>query len=210
MQTRLSLSLLATLAVTAAVALALGVGNAAAGKYPAGAACSHTTVQPFLPWLDLGSYFLAPGGDFESKLTGWTTTGGAQIVSGNESYFVTSRADTHSLSLPAGSSATSPSMCVSLDSPDLRLFVRNTGSLLSTVNVTVNYTDALGKARSLLVAPVLGGSAWSPSLPLLFLQGITSILSSNGQTTVSFTFTPVGSAGHWQVDDFYVDPIKHV
>ena len=39
-------------------------------------------------------------------------------------------------------------MCVGLDSPDLRLFVRNVGSVLSILDVTVNYTDSAGKPRS--------------------------------------------------------------
>jgi hypothetical protein len=198
-------SLIILLAVAAA-ALALATGSGAAGG---ATGCSHSLTRPFLPWLDPGSYFLAPGGDFESTLDGWAVSGGARIVSGNETYHVGSPGDDSSLLLPPGSQVTSPSMCVSLDSPDLRLFVQNTDSLLSSLAVSVNYTDAGGNARTLPVGLVPGTRSWTLSLPVLFLANVQSILAINGQTSVSFTFTPLGSGGRWQVDDFYVDPIKH-
>jgi hypothetical protein len=198
------------LAATVACALAVAAGTATAGGHGQATPCpATTTTQPFLPWLDLGSYFAAPGGTFESNLAGWTVSGGAKIVPGNESYFVDSHADRNSLSLPSGSKVTSPSICVSLTAPDIRLFVQNNGSLLSLLNVSVNYTDASGRARSLPLLPILGTPSWTPSLPILFLANVQSILSTNGQTWVSFTFSPAGVAGRWQVDDFYVDPIKH-
>src|SRR5689334_23004691 len=49
----------------------------------------QTMERPFTRWLDLFQYTLAPGGDFESNAAGWTLTGGAQVVSGNESFNVT-------------------------------------------------------------------------------------------------------------------------
>src|SRR5919197_77580 len=50
------------------------------------APCDGQTMErPFLRWLDLFQYTLVPGGDFESNAAGWTLTGGAQVVSGNES-----------------------------------------------------------------------------------------------------------------------------
>jgi len=196
--------------ISVACALAVAAGTAAAGGHGQAKPCpSTTTTQPFLPWLDAGSYFGAPGGTFESDLAGWTVSGGAKIVPGNESYFVSSPADSSALSLPSGSKVTSPSICVSLTSPEIRLFVQNSGSLLSLLNVDVNYTDAAGNARTLPLTPLLGTSSWTPSLPILFLANVQSILSSNGQTWVSFTFSPVGPGGRWRVDDFYVDPIKH-
>jgi hypothetical protein len=200
----------------AAIMLAAGAGTALAGGRPGHAGSSKTAsdcpastlVQPFLPWLDPGQYFLAPGGSFESSLAGWTATGGAKIVPGNESYYVNNPADTRSLSLPAGSSVTSPSVCVTLTSPDLRLFVQNTGSLLSTLRVDVNYTNLLGRPATSPVGLLIGGSKWSPSLPVLFLLNIVP-QALKGQTWVSFTLTPIGSAGKWGVDDFYVDPLKN-
>jgi hypothetical protein len=36
------------------------------------------------------------------------------------------------------------------------------------------------------------------------------LASCRPETWVSFTFTPIGIAGKWRIDDFYVDPLKHV
>ena len=169
-----------------------------------------TTVQPFLPWLDAGHYFLGPSGSFESTLSGWTVTGGARIVSGNEPYHVHSATDSRSLLLPNGSAVSTPSICVSLDSPDLRLFVRNTGSALSLLRVDMTYTSPAGKPTTLTVGLLPGAFGWTLSIPVLFLEDVLPIANGHGQTWVSFTFAPGGFAGKWQVDDFYVDPIKHV
>jgi hypothetical protein len=183
----------------------------ATGRYATVQQCpAYSMGQPFLPWLDPGSYFLAPGGSFESGTSGWTFRGGASVVSGNESYHVNGASDSRSLALPSGSSATSSSVCVTLLSPDARVFVRNTGSLLSLLRVDLNYTDANGRSQTATVGLLPGGSSWSLSLPVLFLLGsIKPIVGSGGQTWVSFTFVPTGSAGKWQIDDFYVDPLKN-
>jgi hypothetical protein len=208
MTKRLRLSRL--LAAAAAVAALGALGANAASAHSSASTCpTYATTQPFLSWGDLGYYFLGPAGEFETSLTGWTAKGGPKIVNGNESYHVNSPTDSHSLSLPNGSSITSPSICVSLDTPDLRLFVLNTGQFTATLNVNMTYTDNNGKPHTVTVAPLLGGSSWSLSPPVLFLAGIQGILNNNNQTWVTFTFAPVGSKGQWRVDDFYVDPIKH-
>src|SRR5439155_8125508 len=75
--------------------------------------CGQTLTEPFSPWLDPAGYSLVPGGDFESGGAGWSFGGGARIGSGNEPYYVTGNSsDASSLVLPAGSSATSPSVCI--------------------------------------------------------------------------------------------------
>jgi hypothetical protein len=183
----------------------------ARGRYASVQPCpAYPMVQPFLPWLDAGSYFLAPGGGFEGSTSGWNFKGGASVVSGNESYHVNGASDSRSLALPTGSSATSSLVCVTLLSPDARVFIRNTGSLLSLLRVDLNYTDASGRSRTATVGLLAGGSSWSLSLPVLFLlDSITPIVGSGGQTWVSFTFTPAGTAGKWQIDDFYIDPLKN-
>src|SRR5438067_13574331 len=91
----------------ACVALA---ATAAATASPAGAALScsgQTTVQPFKPWLDPLSYTLVQNGGLEST-SGWSLSGGAAQVSGNEPWYVNSSKDRSSLALPNGSSATTP------------------------------------------------------------------------------------------------------
>jgi hypothetical protein len=179
-----------------------------ADTFAASVCPTYTTVQPFLPWADPGYYFLAPAGSFENSLSGWTAKGGPKIVSGNETYYVNSPTDTHSLSLPNGSSATSPSICVTSDTPDLRLFVLNTGTASATLNVNMTYTDTKGKPHTVTVATLTGSSSWSLSAPVLVLANIQPLLDSYGCTYVTFAFVPVGSKGKWQVDDFYIDPHK--
>jgi hypothetical protein len=196
-------------ALAALVAGALSTAASANGtQTPTVPDCpSQTLVQPFLPWHDQGSYFLAPGGDFESTPAGWTLTGSAQIAAGNESSHVNGAGDANSLSLPTGSSATSPQICVTIHSPNLRLFSTNAGSRWSSLGVSVNYTDKRGVARTMSIGALRSGSAWSLSPQLLFVNRIAPAVGGHGQTWVSFTFTPT-MGGAWRIDDVYVDPLK--
>ena len=66
-----------------------------------------------------------PGGDFESSA--WTLTGGAQLTTGSEPYAATGTLGSWSLSLPAGSSAESPSNCVDATYPTTRFFIAGSG-----------------------------------------------------------------------------------
>jgi hypothetical protein len=199
MTKRKALSLRLAMAALVVAASAIGAGTASAhasapvpGKYTQGCP-AFTTTQPFLSWADAGYYFLGPAGP---------------AADGNETYYVNAKSDSHSLSLPKGASAASPSICVTLDTPDLRLFVKNTGS--STANLTINmtYTNDKGKASTVTVAklPVAAKANWAPTVPVLFLANIQAILSNNNQTWVTFQLVSDGSL---LVDDFYVDPIKH-
>ena len=83
--------------------------------------CPGTSSTVFAPWGDQDQYTPAPGGNFES-MSGWTLTGGAAQVVGNESFYVNAKTDTHSLSLPTGATATTPSICVNVYDPTIRLF----------------------------------------------------------------------------------------
>jgi len=174
--------------------------------------CGYEAEHPFLPWLDPLPYSLLPGGDFESAADGWKLAGGARVVDGNEPFDVTSASDSHSLLLPAGSSATSPPMCMGLVLPVVRFFSTG-GNALSYLRVEAVYTDASGRQRSLDLLP--GGlptRAWSPSLPSLQLMGTVNALTLNGLTSeIALRFTPRGGlfgSGIWRVDDVYVDPWK--
>jgi hypothetical protein len=186
--------------VTSAVALVLATTGAAA---PAAAACAgQSTSQPFLRWLDPARYVLLPGGSLEGA-TGWTLTGGARLVAGNESFSVNSSKDRTSLSLPSGSSATSAPMCITLLHPDLRFFAQNTGTRTSTLKIEAVVTLA-GVRVTLPVGLLLAGGSWQPTLPLPFLTNLVAPLSN----TVTFRFTPLGSNSGWRIDDLYLDPYK--
>jgi hypothetical protein len=171
--------------------------------------CGDTLSQPFLPWLDPALYAFTPNGGLENGLSGWTTSGGAKVVAGNETYAVHGAADTHSLALPAGSTATTGQACVGTLSPTARLFVRNTGSLLSTLKVDVLYTTALGIQASAPIGVLTASSSWRPTLPMLLLANVTGLpLTTSGSTQIALRFTAEGSGCSWQVDDVYLDPYK--
>ena len=198
----LALSLVAALA-------GVGAQSAAAGPLvsSAGDCADQALSRPFLPWLDVMRYTLVPGGGFEQGRSGWKLRDGAEIVAGNEPHRVRSPHDTRSLALPAGSSATSPTMCVGLLHPTLRLFTKNDGPLLSTLRVTVLFEDADGNVRRLPVGVVASGSRWSPSLPLPVIANLLPLLPGE-MTPVAFKFTAGEAGGDWRVDDVYVDPMR--
>ncbi len=193
---------------------ALAAGSAAPAHAGDGSllGCGYEATHPFLRWLDPLPYTLLPGGDFESGAAGWKLSGGARVVSGNEPFYLNSRGDTHSLLLPAGSSATSPPMCMGLLLPIVR-YVSTGGNLLSYLRVEAVYTDPSGRQRSIDLLP--GGlptRSWSPSLPALQLMGALNVLTLDGLTSdIALRFTPKGTlfgSGTWRLDDVYVDPWK--
>jgi hypothetical protein len=157
--------------------------------------------QPFKPWLD--SAYYKPVDDFESGADGWTLAGGAKVVDGNAAQKVGGASDAFSLQLPAGSSATSPAVCVGLDEPTLRYFARRNSGLLSTLTVSVQVQLELGVWVTLPIGVDLGG-AWHPSLPSLVVANLLPLLPPD-MTAVRFKFAPL-LGGSWQIDDVYVDP----
>jgi hypothetical protein len=163
--------------------------------------------QVFLRWLDPMRYEEAPGGSVESA-AGWTLSGGAQVVSGNEPWKVGDSADRSSLLLPRGSQATTGVMCVGIGHPTMRFFAKRTsGWLLDSLMVEVLFETAGGQVASLPIGAVLAGGSWQPTLPFPVLASLLPLLPGD-QTPVAFRFTPVG-AGSWQVDDVYVDPWRY-
>jgi hypothetical protein len=205
---RLRASLL-VLAVVAASAVAMATHAAPAG---AAVVCPDPTSQPFEQFGDHFSYALEPNGGFESGATGWTLTGGARVVSGNESFFV-SGPGTHSLSLPDGSSATSPPMCVGLLDTKMRLFVANAGASGSKLHVQAIYSGGVGALLGGLgqtlgvsdAATLSAGAAWQPTSPVDLLGGTLPLFTQS----VQFRFTPLGTGGGWRIDDVYLDPLMH-
>jgi hypothetical protein len=149
--------------------------------------------QPFAPWADSASYELAPAGDFESS--GWTLSGGASIVSGSEPFAATGTLGSSSLSLPAGSSAQSPSTCVDAGYPTVRFFVGGTGSV--AVSVVFH-----GVAIPTGIAVSAG--SWTPTAPMATLSPVWGLLSG-GTAQVSLQFTAL--TGSPLVDDVFVDPM---
>ena len=202
---------LGLLVLTAAVA-ALGAYTTPA-KAALGVACPSPTSRAFAPWSDFAYYSYAPNGGFESGSTGWSLSGGAKVVGGNSPFYTHGKGERYSLSLPAGSSATSPPMCISLFSSKMRFFAANSGSSTSRLKVQVIYQGGVGGILS-LVTKTLGlsdfgyitaGRAWQPSPAIGMLSGTLPLLT----TSVQFRFVPADASGAWLMDDVYLDPLMH-
>ena len=198
----------AVTALTAAVALAAGAGTASAGVLVASAPdCDAQSLsKTFLPWWDIANYTALSGGDFEGAGDGWAMTGGAAIADGNETYRVGGSDDSHSLALPAGSSATSPAICVGLNHPTVRFFnKRQSGGWgpLASVRVDVLFETATGTVASLPIGFAGNGGSWRPTSPMLVVANLLPLLPGE-RTAVAFRFSAQGA--DFSVDDVWVDP----
>jgi hypothetical protein len=165
--------------------------------------CNAPTSKPFAKFGDYADYKAVPGGSFEVGDAPWRLSR-ASIVSGNESYYVRSRSDTRSLKLPPLSSATSPAVCVGLEHPTMRYFVRSSG-LLPLMEVEVLAETELGAVVSVPIGVGLLGSSWRPSARHLVVANLLPLLPDN-YTPVAFRFRAI--SGTWYIDDVYVDPMR--
>jgi hypothetical protein len=201
------------LVLTAALAALGGSATTTPANAALGIACPTATSPVFAPWQDYAYYGYAPNGGFEAGSTGWTLAGGAKIVAGNESFFVHGTGERYSLSLPKGSSATSPPMCISLFSSKMRFFAANQGLSSSKLKVQIIYGGGVSGLLSLVTKTlgisdfgyVTAGSAWQPSAPIGMLSGTLPLLTQY----VQFRFLPADGYGAWLMDDVYLDPLMH-
>lgn len=185
---------------TAASLLALlGAGTAQAGLITGGS-CSGAT-KPFAQWGDYRSYVFGANGGLELGGTGWALSGGASVVSGNESFFVHSPFDSHSLVLPTGASATTPPMCMGTTSTVIRFFLKSNAP--GSLRVQVVERNLLGMVIGVLDWTSFSGTpAWQPSPTVTNLDSLLGLL---GASSVQLRFT--ATSGSYQVDDVYVDPL---
>ena len=184
-------------AVGAALALAFGASNAFAS-------CSYSTEgKTFSQWNDPSYYVPAPNGGLEGGSNGWTLSG-SSVVSNNESFFLGGSGDSHSVSIPTGSSATSPVFCVEQGFPTFRFTVRNTGIRGATLKVEAVYTDSTHTNTTVTVGYLTAGYWWTPSQKMALALG-TASSGGISDAQVKLRFTSV-SGGNYQVDDLYIDP----
>lgn len=156
-----------------------------------------TNVFPFADFGDPNPYFGFHNNGFESGATGWTLSGGASVGSGNEPWYKNG-SGSHSLSLPAGASATSPSFCINLLDPSVRMFTR--GSNGGDLRIQVLFRGLTGNLLGILnFDDESGNGAWGPS------NRVSSALALPLLTT-SAQIRVTSAAGTWQVDDAFVDP----
>jgi hypothetical protein len=187
----------------ASVALAaLGALLLASAASAASTACPATTTStPFSSWGDTSSYSLVPGGNFESSPTGWTLSGAASRVAGSDPFAITGSLGSWALSLPAGSSAQSPAVCVEGTERTYR-FVAHSQGAAAIILPELVYETALGNF-TIPNKPVALTSSWQPS-PIL-RTGALLVAAITGQSAhLALHFTTL--AGKAVIDDVYIDP----
>jgi len=192
--------------VAAAALFVLGAGSASASLLPDdGAWCDdYTGSQVFLPWGDLASYTLAPGGDFENSGSHWTLIAASRDTSDNEPFHVGGDNDHSSLQINNGGTALSPAMCVGLGQPAARFFFKQTGGLPgATLQVDVLFDDASGTTQAQTIGVLGIAQQWRISPQLLTMANLLPTIGA-GETAIAFRFTAIG--GSFKIDDVYVDP----
>jgi hypothetical protein len=202
---------LAALASAAAMTASAAAPSAQAASL--GISCPTPAAQTFAAFGDTNYYIPAPDSGFENGAAGWKLTGGAQVVTGNEPWMVGGAGQTQSLSLPAGSSATSPPMCIGLLSGGMRFFLQNAGATTSGLRVQVIYNGGVGALLGGLTSTLkisdqgteYGDKAWAPSDDIVMTGGLLPLLTQS----VQFRFTPLSTGGNWRIDDVYLDPLMH-
>jgi hypothetical protein len=194
-------------AASAALAALAVPAAATAGPLTDKAPACDTQVlsQPFLPWGDVASYTLNPGGSFEKGAPGWSLAG-ASIAAGNEPFQVTGADDRRSLAMPAGSSAVSAPICVGIEHPDIRFFA-NADNAAARLSVEVLFESASGDVLAAPIGTVTAGSGWAPTAPLPIVANLLPLLPGN-HTAVAFRFRAAG--GSFRIDDLYVDPYQRL
>jgi hypothetical protein len=186
----------------AVAAMSLAMAVFAAGAQ----ACSYTGAkQVFSPWGDNNSYVLAPDGGFEAGAQGWSLKGGAEVVSGNESFYLNGNKDRKALSLPRGGSAASPQICMAIDTPVFRLVARNDGDPSSQLRVEAVY-ELLGLVQTKTEGIVSGGSSWFPTQQMSTVLTLSTVVGTLVPSSIQIRVTPLDNKGKWRIDDLYVDP----
>jgi hypothetical protein len=185
------------LAVVASPALA---AKTAASRTTSAAGCVAPALSSALASFgDWRSYFLAPGGDFESGAHGWTLTGGATTSTGSSPLRL--GAATKSLRLPAGATATSPAFCVDLNYPTFRFFAAQGKAPLS---VDVIY-PALGTNKPKATTVKGGATGWTLAKDVDLRP--TIVTKNAGWRLVQLRYVADKALkGDWLVDDVLIDP----
>ena len=153
--------------------------------------------HPFAQFGDNHAYYGFANNGFESGTTGWTLTGGATVSRGNEPWYVNG-GGSHSLTLPAGASATSPSFCINLLDPAVRAFARGTTG--GNLQVQVVFHGLSGNLTGILnIASLSGTNGWAPTSRVSSALALP-VLTAYAQIRVTAV------SGSWSVDDAFVDP----
>lgn len=170
-----------------------------------GLGCDPVSVsQPFGIFGDYSDYYLADGGDFESGAPGWTLYG-AEVVSGNETYYVGGAGHANSLRVGHWGRAVSNPFCVDARHPHFRFFARSSSDY-GLLLVRARWTE--GDDSEHVTLGLLGASgyqSWSPTA-MLPLADPLRLTDTDRTQHIRLAFTAL--AGTWRIDDVYVDPYR--
>jgi hypothetical protein len=161
--------------------------------------------QPFLPFLDGNWYSLTPGEAYdEFDAGGWTLSNGAATVSTALQDGTTGL----TLSLPKGSKAVSPPLCVNNTYPYMRMMEKspNGGSLTFAISYLAN-TGTYGAAKTIGSITPASTGAWALSSQVRIPTGPYS-----GWNYAVLTITAGGrvSTSTSSLYNLYLDPrMKH-
>jgi hypothetical protein len=180
-------------ATAALVVAAVGAPSAGAEITSTSECANPVLTQPFLSSKDSNNYMLVPGQDNAGfNGSGWTVSGGARVLaSGGKNV----------LDLPSGSTAVSPTVCVTTEYPRARMMVRNAiGAEGVFFYVSYANTPTWNKPKN--TGQVHGeGTATTLSDPVNLQPPATS-----GWQLARFTLVPGGKSSDFQISEFWVDP----
>jgi hypothetical protein len=181
---------------------------ARAGKLLAAADCTFGEASAaFAPWGDDATYSLAPQGDLAAT-DEWTLDKDATIVPGADPFSGAAQ----SLELAKGADAASPAMCVNLDHPTIRFFIKGKGgNEKSRLKVDVLYEDFGGHVKQLTIARLKARSEWRPSVIIPMYMNRLALASPAGLTAVAFRFRAVGLQKDetLSISSLCVDPFRN-
>lgn len=182
-------------------ALPVGIG---APAHALDACTTRTLSQPFTNWSDTNYYFPVTSGTFESGSSGWSPGAGVSRVNENEPWKVAGSGG-YSLKIPAGSSASTPEMCLTATEDSARFFYKSPGGgvgLQVTIKATNSITHSLWTTSFTITTGTFGGWQVSPRIALPDVRGTT------GTENVVITLAAPGGGGAWQIDDVFIDPSR--
>jgi hypothetical protein len=175
--------------------------------------CSAPALSnPLVAFKDARDYFVAPAGDFEDpSLPGWQLDGGAALTDGGSAHAVTGGAQRFSLALPPGASATSPEMCVDLNSPTFRFFATQLESDTDAqLAVDVIY-PALAKdnVREAKKFRLKAKDGWELSDDIKLEPQRLGKQSGWRKVAIRFRVKPGKKAASYRIDDVLIDPRRY-
>jgi hypothetical protein len=154
-------------------------------------------VNPFTAFGDFRDYVLAPFGDFEQlDLPGWILEGGATALRTSTGNGV--------LRMPEGSTATSPAMCIDLNYPTIRYFVRDAAADEARLRTQVMYVDHETAYTPYTVGKLTAKSTWRLTEDIEIEPERGGVEA--GWRRVAFRLVAPRDEGDIRIDDLYVDP----